>query len=43
MLRAYLDVFNITYLDNIFIYFKNNKDYIKHVRTVLRCLDKYNL
>jgi hypothetical protein len=43
MLRAYLDIFVVAYLDNILIYFKNKEDYVKHVRIVLRCLDKYNL
>ena len=43
MLRVYLDIFIIIYLDNIFIYSKNKEDYIKYIYIVLRCLDKYNL
>jgi hypothetical protein len=43
VLRAYLDIFVVVYLDNILIYSKNEEDYVKHVRTVLRCLDNYNL
>lgn len=43
MLRAYLDIFIVIYLDNILIYFENKEDYIKHVYTALKCLDNYNL
>jgi hypothetical protein len=31
MLRAYLDIFLIAYLDDILIYSKNNEDYAKYV------------
>ena len=43
VLRAHLDIFVVAYLDNILVYSKNKEDYVKHVRTVLRCLDQYNL
>ena len=43
ILRAHLDIFIVAYLDNILVYSKNKEDYVKHVRTVLRCLDQYNL
>ena len=43
MLRAYLDIFVVVYLNNILVYSKSKENYIKHVRTVLRCLDNYNL
>jgi hypothetical protein len=29
--KAYLDIFIIIYLDNIFTYSKNKEDYIKYV------------
>jgi hypothetical protein len=35
VLREYLDVFIIAYLDNIFIYLKIFKNYKKHVYKVL--------
>jgi len=35
----YLDIFVIIYLDNIFIYSKNEEDYIKYIYIVLRYLD----
>ena len=43
ILRVYLDIFIIVYLDNILIYSKNKEDYIKYIYIVLRCLDQYNL
>jgi hypothetical protein len=36
-------MFIIAYLDNILIYSKNKKDYVKYVQIVLDYLDKYNL
>jgi hypothetical protein len=39
VLRAHLDIFVVAYLDDILVYSKNKKDYVEHVRTVLRCLD----
>jgi hypothetical protein len=39
VLRAHLDIFVVAYLDNILVYSKNKEDYVKHVCTVLRCLD----
>ena len=35
VLREYLDIFYLVYLDNILIYSSNEKEYIKHVRKVL--------
>jgi hypothetical protein len=43
VLRAHLDIFVVAYLDNILVYSENKEDYVEHVRTVLRCLDQYNL
>jgi hypothetical protein len=43
VLRAYLDIFVVAYLDDILVYSKNKGNYVKHVCTVLRCLDNYNL
>jgi hypothetical protein len=38
MLWEHLNIFVIAYLDNILIYSKNKKEYVEHVRTVLRLL-----
>ena len=43
MLRKYLDIFIIIYIDNILIYSENESDYIKHVQIVLETLDKAHL
>ena len=43
VLRLYLDIFVIAYLDNIIIYLEDKKDYIKYVTKVLKALDKHNL
>ncbi|EMD59575.1 hypothetical protein COCSADRAFT_49632, partial [Bipolaris sorokiniana ND90Pr] len=43
VLRLYLDIFIITYLDNILIYLENEKDYILYIKIVLKKLDKYSL
>ena len=43
MLRKYLDIFIIVYIDDILIYSKNESNYIKHVQTVLEALDKAHL
>jgi hypothetical protein len=39
MLRTYLDIFVIIYLDDILVYSENDQDYIEHVKQVLRALD----
>ena len=36
VLREYLDVFVVIYLDNIFIYSKEKKQHIEHVRKVFK-------
>jgi outer membrane protein TolC len=38
VLRAYLDIFVIAYLNNILIYSQNKKEYKEHVQTVLTLL-----
>ena len=38
MLKEYLDKFVITYLDNIIIYFKIEKEHYKHIKWVLQKL-----
>jgi hypothetical protein len=38
MLREYLDIFVIAYLDNILIYSRSEEEYRKYVRTVLKLL-----
>ena len=43
MLRAYLDIFVIAYLNNILVFFKNFKEHIQHVRIVLEYLGKAGL
>ena len=43
VLREYLNMFVIIYLDNILIYLKNEKDYKKHVRQILNALKKADL
>ena len=43
ILRPYLDIFIIIYLNNILIYSKNKKQHTKHVRKILKALDKYSL
>ncbi|EMD62891.1 hypothetical protein COCSADRAFT_92428, partial [Bipolaris sorokiniana ND90Pr] len=43
VLRLYLDIFIITYLDDILIYLENKKDHILYIKIVFKKLDKYSL
>ena len=43
MLREYLDIFVIAYLDDILIYLENRKDYVKYVCIVLKYFRKAKL
>ena len=43
ILRKYLDDFVIAYLDDILIYSKIKKEYIKYVTAVLKALEKANM
>ena len=43
ILREHLDIFVIIYLNDIFVYFKTEKKYIKHVNIVLELLMQRNL
>ena len=43
MLYNYLNEFIIMYLDNILIYFKNEKNHEKHVKKILRKLQEKKL
>ena len=43
VLRKYLDVFIVIYLNDILIYLKNEKDHKKHVRQILNTLKKADL
>jgi bacteriorhodopsin len=38
ILYSYLDIFVLAYFDNIFIYSKIYKEYVKHVTLVLKTL-----
>jgi Reverse transcriptase (RNA-dependent DNA polymerase) len=42
-LRGYLDIFYITYLNDIIVYSERVEDYEKHVRKVLERLRQYSL
>ena len=43
MLFDYLNVFYITYLNNIIIYFNNPLKYKIYIKKILACLQKYGL
>ena len=43
VLREYLNVFVIIYLNNILVYLKNEKDHKKHIRQILNALKKADL
>ena len=43
VLRNYLDIFVVAYLDDILIYLESLKDYAEHVKIVLRALNKAHL
>ena len=43
VLRKYLDIFVVIYLDNILVYLKNEADHKVHVKKVLRALKKADL
>jgi len=43
VLRAHLDIFVIAYLDDILVYSDNEQEHVQHVKTVLECLDKFEL
>ena len=39
-LKKHLNIFVIVYFDDIFIYFKNMKKHVQHIKTILKCLKK---
>ena len=43
VLREYLDIFCVVYLDDILVYSKNVNEHEKHVRLVFKALRKYHL
>jgi hypothetical protein len=43
VLRAYLDIFVIAYLDDILVYSNNLKEHIEYMRTVLTYLGNARL
>ena len=43
ILKEYLNMFIIIYLDNILVYLKNKEDYKKHIKQVLNVLKKADL
>ena len=38
VLKEYLDIFVIVYLDDILVYLKNKKKHVKYVKTMLKAL-----
>ena len=40
VLKKHLNIVVITYLNDIFVYFKNLKKHKKHVKTILQCLNE---
>ena len=43
ILQAYLDIFIITYLNNILVYLANKREYIQYIKTVLTLLRQADL
>ena len=43
VLKEYLDVFVVIYLDDILIYSKNEQEHRKHIREILNALQKAGL
>ena len=43
VIRVHLDQTAITYLDNILVYSNTQQEHTKHVKNVLRCLQKVGL
>ena len=43
VLRNYLDIFVVAYLDDILVYSERTEEHTEHVKTVLRALDKAHL
>ena len=43
ILCKYLDIFVIAYLDDILIYLKNPRDYVKYIQTILEYFKKAKL
>ena len=43
MLREYLNIFYVVYLDNILIYSKNINEYKKYIRLIFKALWRYYL
>lgn len=42
-LREHLDKFVVAYLDDILVYSNSLEEHVRHVNTILQCLDKYDL
>ena len=43
ILRSFLDIFYIVYLDDIIVYSKTREEYVEYVRKVLEALNKVGL
>ena len=41
--KKHLNIFVIAYFDDIFIYFKNMNEHVRHVDTMFQCLNEWNL
>lgn len=43
VLRSYLDIFCIGYLDDILVYSQNEEEHVRHVKKVLTALQEHHL
>jgi hypothetical protein len=43
VLREYLDIFVVAYLDNILVFSRNKEEHVKHIKLVLQALNQAKL